>query len=390
MKQDKSFSNLLKVTMDITPLRGNKTGVGNYVHYLLKFLLQTYPNLVIQGLSFGFHRFSNETKELIHKLKLKKHIPVPTRIFISLWKVFPIVNLDTLIQLYDVYHATNYYLPPLRKTKSVLTIYDLSFIKTPQYADKKIYKLFAPTIKSSAYRATRIITCSNYSKKDIIELLNIPEEKIVVAYPGFDTSIFFPSDKEESRKLIKTKYNIDKPFLLFIGTIEERKNVIGLLDIFNMTAKQIPHYLVIIGKKGHNWDSIRDHYQKLPNADSVIFIDYLTNHSDLRHFYNSADLFIFPSFDEGFGMPVLEAMASGCPVISSNRGALPEVVGDEGISLDPEDLEAFSDKIIQLLNSPSLYDKMRNYYLQQASKFNWTETAKIHYETYIKIAETNE
>lgn len=381
------LSKNISVAIDTTPLCGDKTGIGNYVHYLLKFLLSDMFDLTIHGISFGLHKFQIDSLELIQQLKHNTRIPIPVRILYKWWRYFDFPKIDSWTSDIDIFHFTNYYLPPIYSAKTVLSVYDLSFLTTPQWVSPQITNLFKPTITHSVQKATRIITCSEKSKIDIQNFLNVPGEKISVAYPGIDKAIFYPIEKEEAQNYIKKHYNLKLPFLLFVGTIEERKNIIGLLNIFDKIYKEIPHYLVLIGKKGFKSDEIFSKIQDMESRDRIFYLDYIRDHSELRWFYNTADLFVFPSFEEGFGIPPLEAMACGCPVIVSNQGALPEVVGSTGIKIYPDDINTFSNTILEILNNTEMSKNLRKEGLIQSNKFTWDKTAKVHYEVYKELAE---
>ncbi len=383
---DSLISENISVAIDTTPLCGDKTGIGNYVHYLLKFLLSDMFNLNIYGISFGLHKFQKDSLELIQQLKHNTRIPIPVRILYKWWKYFNFPKIDRWISDIDIFHFTNYYLPPIHSAKMVLSVYDLSFLTTPQWVSPQIINLFKPTITRSVQKATRIITCSEKSKIDIQKFLNVSREKIYVAYPGIDKTIFYPVEKEEAQDYIHNHYNLKFPFLLFVGTIEERKNVIGLLNIFEKIYKQIPHCLVLIGKKGFKSDEVFSKIQDMKCRDRIFYLDYIQDHSELRWFYSATDLFVFPSFEEGFGIPPLEAMACGCPVIVSNQGALPEVVGPTGIIISPDDIDTFSTTILEILNNKEMSENLRKEGLMQSNKFTWEKTAKVHYEIYKELA----
>ncbi len=376
---------MTKVIIDITPLRGQKTGIGNYLYYTLKKLLSQYNEIDYYGFSTGIRKFSKDSIEILKKIKKTTTVPIPTTLLYKYWNTFSYPSLDYILPTADLYHATNYYLPPV-KMKSILTIYDLSFLKNVFESNKKIVSLFSKRIHTSAQIASHIITCSNYSKKEITNILGVPPEKISVAYPGVDRDIFYPSDKQNALAELKKKHSIQFPFILFVGTIEDRKNVDGLIDIFAHITDKLPHSLVIVGKKTPSFPKVAEKICKLKKSEKVIIIDYIEKHSDLRLFYNSADAFIFPSLEEGFGIPVLEAMACGCPVVSSNRGALREVVGEHGITHDPYDTLGFAQKIMELLTNSKEVEKQIQYGLSQSKKFDWELTAKTHYEVYKKVA----
>lgn len=378
----------MKVIIDITPLRGQKTGIGNYLHYTLRQLLLDNYEIDITTFSVGIRRFTIDSAELLKKIGKKRTLPIPATLIYRYWNAFTFPKVDWFLPDADLYHATNYYLPP-SKIRTILSIYDLSFFKNPVLSNRKIVSLFSKRIKKNAHIANHIITCSNYSKREIVTLLDIPDQKVSVAYPGIDSDVFYPSEKLTTYQTLKEKYNIPYPFLLFVGTIEERKNVEGLLEIFEKLSNKLPHYLVIVGKKGSAYLKVSEKLKSIKSGHRVIILDYIEKHSDLRLFYTSADLFIFPSLDEGFGIPVLEAMACGCPVVSSNKGATTEVVGEQGTTCDPLDIDGFAEKVLQVLSSSLTLQKLSDYGIQRSKEFTWKNTAKIHYEVYKKVAQND-
>lgn len=379
--------NNLSVTIDITPLRGEKTGIGNYIHYTIKYLMSEYSDLKINGISFGLHKFQKDSQKIVGRLQKNKHIPIPVKILYKWWEYFNYPRIDHFLRDNSIFHFTNYYLPPIYNKKTVLSIYDLSFLTNPQWVSPQIINLFQPSIMNSAQRATHIITCSEKTKKDIEVLIDISPQKISVSYPGFDETIFHLLDKEKAQNYIDTHYHIKSPFILFVGTIEERKNIIGLLRIYEKIHHQIPHKLVLIGKKGFHADDIFLEMQRLECSDKIVYLNYIQDHTELKWFYNSADLFVFPSFDEGFGIPPLEAMACGCPTIVSNQGALPEVVGNKGITIDPHDIDKFAETILTILYDRNTLNDMVTNSISQANKFSWVKTAQSHFEVYKKLGE---
>lgn len=261
------------------------------------------------------------------------------------------------------------------KTKKVLTVFDLSSVLFPQYFTKltNIYtKLFPIILKNTDY----IVTISENSKKDIMKIFKILKEKITVTYLGIENK-FKPIKNNIDLVTIRKKYNLTKEFILFVGTIEPRKNLIFLIKAF---AKIVPIHgeniqLVIVGKTGWEKHMIYSLPDRLGVKDRVRFLNNVSE-DDLVLFYNSALTFIYPSLYEGFGLPVLEAMACGCPVITSKVSSLPEVVGDAAFLINPKKEGEIVNAIMNVITKKNLRSKLSNGGIKRVRKFNWEDCAR--------------
>ncbi|WP_048191103.1 glycosyltransferase family 1 protein [Methanobacterium sp. SMA-27] len=270
--------------------------------------------------------------------------------------------------------------------KKVLTIHDL--IPILFHRDLPLfYKLWGPTLKIIKNRPDHIITDSENTKNDCINYLGIPEDKIEVIYLASDKRFKLIKNKDSIKEELKIKYNIKNPFILCVGTIELRKNIPLLIKSFyKLLNKGLKLKLILIGIPGHGFNEISHLIKDLGISKEVIILGYVPI-NDLIKFYNATDLFVFPSFYEGFGLPPLEAMACGCPVVSSNTSSLPEVVGDAGIMVDPYDFQALTDKMYKILTNESLSVSLSNKSLNQAKKFNWQKTASQTWKIYEKVTD---
>jgi glycosyltransferase involved in cell wall biosynthesis len=206
-------------------------------------------------------------------------------------------------------------------------------------------------------KADKVITISEYSKNKIIEILKIPEEKIKVIYCGVDHNRFFPKKRKRNKKIK----------IGFLGGLTKQKNAINLIKAFNILADKNAE--LIIGGGGKEQRNLFE-YAKKNEIKNIKFLGYVPD-KDLPDFYRNLDLFVYPSFHEGFGLPILEAMACGCPVICSNRESLPEVVGNAGILIDPKDVGEISKEITRVMKDENLRKRMSQEGIKQANKFNW-------------------
>ena len=270
--------------------------------------------------------------------------------------------------------------------KKVITIHDL----IPVLFQKNLpieYKLWGPSLKLIKNKIDYIITDSNNTKNDCIKYLKIPEEKIRVIYLAADEKYKVLDNKILLQDELKKKYNIDIPFILYVGNVESRKNVSLLINSFYKLKKQgIKHKLVLIGARKFGFNQIQELVTKLNLSDEVIFTGYIPN-EDLVKFYNVADVFVFPSLYEGFGLPPLEAMACGCPVITSNTSSLPEVVGDAGIMFDPYDSDALTGEMYKILTNKDLKEELSKNSVARAKMFSWEKAARETWQVYEEISE---
>ncbi|HEX77693.1 MAG TPA: glycosyltransferase family 4 protein [Dehalococcoidia bacterium] len=266
--------------------------------------------------------------------------------------------------------------------KRVETIYDLTPLLFPETHNRGYvlaHKLLYPRVKN----LDKVITISENSKRDIMEHLKVPHEKIRVVYGAADER-FQPLEEKEVAE-VKRKYSLDFPFVLSVAVLEPRKNLPTLIKSFHKLKNQgLQHRLVIGGGRGWKYKNIFRTVEGLGLDKEVIFLGYVPG-EDLPKLYNAADLFVFPSIYEGFGLPPLEAMACGCPVITSNASSLPEVVGDAGIMVDPYDVDGWTEAMGEVLSNKGLRRDMRERGLERAKLFSWEKTAKETLRVYEEV-----
>jgi glycosyltransferase involved in cell wall biosynthesis len=278
---------------------------------------------------------------------------------------------------YDAFLFFNFIAFPVRKrTKSIVVIHDLSFIHFPQFTQKKNLKFTPKLTERSVRRASHIITVSENSKKEIVDYYKIPESMVSVIYNAIDHKDFYPRGGSEIKKVIK-KYNLPERYIHIHGTIEPRKNIEGLLNAYAMLGRELQenYGLVISGGKGWNDESIYKLIDELKAAGHNIVLPGYIETGDLPAIYSGASLFVLPSFYEGFGVPPLEAMACGVPVIVSDNSSLPEVVGDAAIKIKAGDTEGLAKQMQRVFEDDKLAGRLRKHGLTQAAKFSWDESA---------------
>ena len=277
----------------------------------------------------------------------------------------------------DIFFSLSPSLPPCCPGPAVCIIYDLTPL-TLQHAHRLDFKVrFKLQAADAVKRSDRLITISQDAKNEIISYFGVNPDKISIVYPGFDSSLFKPEpDSEKIRRTLR-KYGIEGPYLLYIGTLEPKKNITRLIEAFCRLKKDrgIDHKLVIAGKRAWKDSEIFDKIRRSGCESNIVFTGYVPQ-GELPTLINGADVFVFPSLHEGFGMPPLEAMACGTPVIVSNTSSLPEVVGDAAVTIDPYSTDAIADAIYRVSSDKDLRAQMRAKGLERARLFSWEKTAR--------------
>ena len=371
----------MRIGMDITPATAQRTGVGEYVLCVLEHLLPKLSDKdSILGWSTGLHAPIS-----IPAGVSCRHFPVPTRAAYALWRRFPHPCVDRLLGGVDVFHATNFFLPPSAKARRVLTIYDLAFLVEPRWASPKIVGPFSREVPRFAREADAVITCSEHSRQDIIRLCKVSPERVHVAY-GAPDPVFAPQDRAAAQARMRALWGWNGPVVLYVGTLEPRKNLETLLRAFARIKDDHPHRLVLVGGTGWNMGHLPGLIEQLGITGRVSLPGYLPTRQDLAAAFAAADLFILPSHYEGFGLPLAEAMACGCPAIASNTSSLPEVGGDAVRYFPPSDDTALAHAMDELLADSETRAALAQKGLARAATFTWDETARRTLAVYRSLA----
>ena len=285
----------------------------------------------------------------------------------------------------DLLHSMSYVQPVLCPTRSVVTMLDLTFMRMPETFNRwnRLYLSAMSTL--SARRCDHIVAISESTRQDVIRFLGVPPEKVEVIYCGVDAP-FRPIEDAAALARFRAERGVPEHFALYLGTLEPRKNVERLIEAYARLkrAGEIPHKLVLGGARGWLYDRIFARVRELNLEDDVLFTSYIP-YDELPLWYNCADIFIYPSLYEGFGLPPLEAMACGTPVVTSSRSSLPEVVGTAAMTVDPLDVSAIASAIARILNEPSLRERLKAEGPRQAARFSWTNAAAQTLKTYRRV-----
>ncbi len=377
----------MKIGVDIRPLMDKKySGVSSYT-------LNLVNNIISLDKKNHYKLFYNSFSDISNRIPdfkgqnveiIKKRFPNKVLNYLF-FKVFKRPQLDQLLGVDFFLMPHINFIALNSSSKLILVIHDLSFLHYPEFFNwrKNFWHRFIG-IKKLIKRADLIVAISENTKNDLINLANVSENKIKVIYSGLDEKYYnFVYPEENKKKIIKTKYNLPEKFILFLGNIEPRKNILGIIQSYNFFRKKNPelkdYKLVLAGGLGWKNKRILQEYQKSEFKDDIMFLGYV-DEKDKPFIYNLSSVFVFPSFYEGFGFPPLEAQATGTPVISSFSSSLPEILGNSAILVDPYNIKDLTKSIIDVLKNLELKEKLIVSGKENVKRFQWQKTAKKYLE----------
>jgi glycosyltransferase involved in cell wall biosynthesis len=361
----------MTVYIDVSAAVHRRAGLGRYAESLARALASTHSDRYalfynrergIQPLA-GLEHLRARTVALGYK---------PWRMLVWLGQLGR-VGFDKLVPDAKLFHATEHLLLPLRTTPTVLTVHDLIFGHLPAHHKPLNRWYLNLTMPLYCRRATHIVAISKWTARDLVSAYGVPQEKVTVVYEAADPRFHpLPLDTVAA---VRARYGLPVRYLLFVGTIEPRKNLSRLLVAFEAVyADGLTDGLVIVGKRGWLYDDFFAALEQSPARDRVILPGYVPD-DDLPAVYAGAQAFVFPSLYEGFGLPVLEAMACGTPVLASRASSLPEVGGQAAFYFDPTSVEEMADNVRRLLRDNALKEEMQVEGLAQAARFSWEKAA---------------
>ena len=357
------------------------TGIGTYTYQLINSLNNI--DKINSYLIFAEENVLNDQIPFNKNFKLSK---VPFNENTNFWETVKVPNILT-DETIDLYHVpqNGVGLPLNTNCKNIITLHDIIPLKMPETVSNRYLKLFNEDLPKIIDNCQGIITVSNFSKDDIASSFNIAKDKIYVTHLAAE-DIYCPLNKFICRNLLEKRYDIYDKFILYVGGLSPRKNILGLIEAYSLLPNLIKdqYKLVITGKKGISYDKYKKRCEELNINSYVIFTDFLPM-KDLSLFYNVAEALIYPSLYEGFGLPPLEAMACGTPVIASNLTSIPEVCSDSALLIDPYNIDELKDSIEHLLSDTMLQLKLIQKGLARSSKFSWNKTATQTIDAYKSI-----
>lgn len=354
-----------RIVIDATPLLYTATGIGRATRRLIETILSlgSKYEIILFGRRFlgkGLHEFGDKVTTFRLRLPRASELLLKKMMFVE------------LLCRGDIYHATNFYMPLRHPEKAVATIHDLIFLIQPeQMVDHKRLSKWVPEF---ARRCRRITTVSEFSKKDIVNHLNIDPKKIDVIYWGVDHDVFYPAnDRGKLNKRLVSLLEFERPYFLAVSCSTGRKNTPLLLRAYAQLVHNNPQNdLVLL------WEPPQDIYQQYSSSELKGRIHFIGRQSDasLRDLYSGATAVVFPSLYEGFGFPILEGMSCGAPVITSNITSMPEIGGDAALYVNPLNINSIISALESFENQTSIVKELREKGLQHAARFTWERCAR--------------
>lgn len=377
----------MRIGLEITAAVRQSGGIGRYVREMMHALADV--DQINQYSLF----YASKSKAAPGMLALPdnfriRHLPVHDIWLARIWQRIRLpVPVELITGAVDIYHSPDFTLPPtLQGVPTLLTVHDLSFLRDPESASPGLRGYLEIAVKRSVRLATHVLADSQSTKDDLIGLYSTPENKITVLYPGV-SSDFRPIMEPAKLRQVRKRYKLgEEPFVLSVGTLQPRKNHLTLIKAFELALGDSEYNLVLAGGKGWSYEEVYDLVESRGLQNRVLFPGFVAE-DDLSALYSSANILAFPSLYEGFGLPVLEAMACGLPVIASSVSSLPEVTGNAALLVDPSNVEDMADAMLKLVENVDLRKSLRNKGFKRVEQFSWYTSAKTLLGVYRDLAE---
>lgn len=286
----------------------------------------------------------------------------------------------------DLLHVT-YIAPPVCPCPTVVSVHDISFVRFPQFFPTRVQLTLSTLVPRSLRGAAQVLTLSEHTKREVMEHYQVPEDRIAVTYAAA-SDIYRPIAKPEARATLGDRHQIPDRFILVVGNIQPRKNLTRLIEAYARLRhlRYVPHKLVIVGQSSWHASRVFETVQRHELTDDVIFTGFVPR-ADLCLLYNLAEVFVYPSLYEGFGLPPLEAMACGTPTVTSNTSSLPEVVGDAALLFDPYNVEEIVSALDMVTSDLTLQEELSLRGLERAQQFSWERTAERILASFQQVAQ---
>jgi len=368
----------VRIALDALPLQVRSAGIAVYTEGLVRALAAAQPELSITLFGLAASpggRSAADTGAWPAAVRWQRSLLYPLIMGAPLMQLPRLLPLEAALRGADLFHATNYAAPHSRTTPLVITVHDLALLRFPALGTPALRRLVR-RVGADAARARRVIADSESTARDLRELLGVAAASLRVVYPGCDARFFAPLDPAASARVLE-RHGVAPPYILHVGTLEPRKNLDRLVRAFAAAraAQRLPHRLVLCGASG--WGSAAlESLLAAPELADVVRCTGAVSHDDLPALYAGAALFAYPSLYEGFGLPPLEAMACGTPVLTSRVASLPEVVGDAAVLVDPYDEAALAATIAQVLGDAELRAGLAARGRARARQFTWERCAR--------------
>jgi glycosyltransferase involved in cell wall biosynthesis len=358
------------IAYDVSHIRQRRAGIGRLATIQLQGLLaaDTQRNYILHGWAPDIDRATIES--FIQPNVRLSIAQLPGTIKRLYWNYLQFPPLNTLIGHFDIFHSAEPLLPPLGKNRAIVSYNDSAYYKFPQFYDGSTAKKWDHLYRRSLLKADAIIVLSENTRNDLMEMMDLPLQRIHIIRPPTDP-LFFDSPSPQNEQHVREKFSLPEQFILFVGTLEPRKNISMLVKAFEMflDPQNRSVSLVIVGRRGWLYEDILKTIHSSRAQKNIQLLDYVSD-TDLATIYRLASMFVFPSLYEGHGYPVVEAMASGTPVITSNNSSLREIGAGAALLVDPENVTDICEAIQQLYHNISLREELVIKGRQRAAEFS--------------------
>lgn len=382
----------MKIGIDISQVVYQGTGVASYTKFLVEGLSRVDKDnqFVLFGSSLRNKKLLKESFEGLDEKKFKRKISyLPPKFLEFLWNGIHLFPIENIVGNIDVFHSSDWLEPPTKKAKKVTTIHDLTVFRYPETFVSRGGHDIVKNQKRKLFFAKQecdlIICVSESTKYDAMEILKIPEKKLRVIHEAPDPA-YFPRNETEINK-VKEKFEMKENYILCVGTREPRKNLDRAVMAFAEITSQFPELsLLIAGKYGWGDDSSKFKIKNSKLESKAKLLGFVEQ-EDLAALYSGAEAFVYPSLYEGFGLPILDAMSCGVPVITSNVGSMKELAGGYSVLIDPESTDSIAEGILKVLKSDSLKNELKTKGLKRSGEFSWDKTALQTLDIYHHLSE---
>ncbi len=361
----------MRIGIDYTAAVRQGAGIGRYTRGLVRALAEMDQQNRYVLFSAGRDRQGGWPANFA-----LRSVPLTDRHLSILWQRLRLpIPIELVTGRLDILHSPDFVLPPTLARHKVLTVHDLSFMRCPECSSPALLEYLMRSVPRSVARAHLILADSQSTRRDLLDLLDVPPERVEVLYAGVEPR-YAPQEAAAAQAAAR-KYGLAQPFILGLGTLQPRKNFARLIRAYHLLRQRhhVPHQLVIGGGRGWLYEDIDATIAELGLAEQVRLVGFVDD-ADLPALYAGADLFAFPSLYEGFGIPILEAMGCGTPVVTADNSSLPEVAGDAALLVDPLDIEALADALWRVIDDGALRQTLVQRGYQQVQRYTWRAAAE--------------
>ncbi|MEK7671840.1 MAG: glycosyltransferase family 1 protein [Bacteroidota bacterium] len=375
----------MRIAFDVSYIQKNRAGIGRHALQLIKALLQVdrHNEYVLHGWSLGLDG------DLISRLQThNSHLStarIPGDVKRLYWNRLRTPSIETFVGNVQIFHSTDPFLPPTKKAKAISTVHDLAYKRLPEMFEPRVPS-WDKYVERSTRLADAIIVPSQLTKSDLIEMFQVSAERVHIVQPPVNEC--FSSTKNISEnEIVKQKFNLIKPYILFVGTFEPRKNIPAIVKAFEQVQKDCrPDVdLVLVGKQGWLYDETLRTINSSQVKSRIHYLEYVSD-NELWSLYRQALCFVYPSLYEGYGFPILEAMASGVPIITSNSSSLRELADGVALLVDPRSIQDIAEAMNMLITNEVRRVEMRQRGLHIIQQFTAEAAAKKVLDIYTSLA----